>query len=115
MGLFRRRREDDAARLDERSLRQLAKQGADLTKPRRVVHRLAFPHRDAATAAAETIRADGWRVHLDASAFGSSWIVRAEAERVVSRASCARDREWFGSVARAGDGDYDGWEASATP
>jgi hypothetical protein len=115
VGLFRRRREDEAARLDERSLKVLAKQGADLTKPRLVVHRLTFPDRDAATAAADTLRADGWTVHVDASAFGSTWVARAEAERMVSAASCARDRERFGSVARSGGGDYDGWEASATP
>jgi hypothetical protein len=54
-------------------------------------------------------------MHVDASAFGSSWIARAEAERVVSAASCARDRERFGSVARTGGGDYDGWEAAAEP
>ena len=115
MGLFRRRRQDETARLDERSLKILTKQGADLTKPRRIVHRLTFPDRNDAVAAADTIRVDGWRVQLDASAFGSSWIVRAEADRVVSSASCAHDREWFGSIARRGGGDYDGWEASATP
>jgi hypothetical protein len=115
MGLFRGRRESEAARLDERSLRILAKQGADLTKPRRVVHRLTFPDRDSATAAADTLRAEAWNVTVDQSAFGSTWVARAEAERVVSAATCARDRERFGLVARSGGGDYDGWEASATP
>lgn len=106
---------DEAARLDERSLKVLTKKGADLTRPRLVVHRLTFPDRDAATAAADTLRAEGWSVHVDASAFGSTWVMRAEAERVVSAASCARDREWFGSVARRGAGEYGGWEASAEP
>ncbi len=93
----------------------LAKRGADLVKPRLLVHRLTFPGHDAAAAAVDALRADGWDVYVDASAFGSSWIVRAEAERVVSIASGARDRERFGSVARTGGGDYDGWEAAETP
>ena len=111
MGLFRRRRRDEATRLDEMALRSLERRGVDLSQPVRVVHRLNVPSRDAAESVAASLREDGWRVATDAAAFGSAWIVRAEAQRVLTAASSAADRDRISMLARSQGGDYDGWEA----
>jgi hypothetical protein len=111
LGLFRRRKGDDAARLDARALQALERRGVDLARPLRVAHRMNLPDRGSAEAAAGTLRGEGWNVATDATAFGSGWVVRAERERVLTPASCAADRERFQALARAGAGDYNGWEA----
>ncbi len=105
----------EAARVDELTLKALRDQGADLSQPRRVMHHLRFPSREAALAVAESMRADGYTVALDRSAIGETWLARAETTAVVSAESCARDRARFVILAAASGGEYDGWEASATP
>jgi len=93
-------------------MRALERRGVDLSNPLRVVHRMNFPDRHTAEAAAATLRDEGWSVATDAMAFGSGSVVRAERERVLTPASCAADRERFQALVRAGAGDYDGWEAA---
>jgi hypothetical protein len=115
MPLFRRRERASKADLDARTLEVLRDNGADLSQPRHVLHYLYFPHRDAAMAAAETLRAEGWTVAVDASAFANNWLARAETTMVVSAESCARDRARFTALVAASGGEYDGWEASASP
>ena len=105
----------EAARLDELTLRALQDRGADLLQPRHVTHHLHFPSREVALAVAESMRADGYTVALDRSAIGETWLARAETTAVVSAESCARDRARFVVLAAASGGEYDGWEASATP
>ena len=90
MGLFRRRsREDEIARMDTLTLEALQRNGADLSQPRHVLHSMYFPTREAANSAGDALRADGWIVVVD--------------------------RARFTALARAGGGEYDGWEASASP
>jgi hypothetical protein len=115
MGLFRRREPPSGAELDAWTLKELERQGADLSKPRHVLHHLHFHGRDDAVAAAGVLRGEGWTAAADASLVGSSWLVRAEGERVVSAESCARDRARMTGLAAMNGGEYDGWEASATP
>jgi hypothetical protein len=116
MGLFRRRsREDEVARTDALTLQTLQQNGADLSLPRHVLHYLYYPTREAADAAANALRAEGLIVVVDRAAVGSTWLARAETNAIVSVESCALDRARFTALARAGGGEYDGWEASASP
>jgi hypothetical protein len=115
MGLFKRRERTSIAELDGRTLDALRRAGADLSQPRHVLHFLYFPNREDAVAAADVLRAEGWTVVVDAAAVGSNWLARAEGTRVVSAESCARDRERFTALTSASGGEYDGWEASASP
>jgi len=103
---------EDADRL---ALRQLAGRGADLSKPRHVVHFLYFASEAEARAAAEAI-GDAWRTVLEAPAESSEqWCVKADGHRTMSFETASAFRSWFDDIARRHGGEYDGWEAAAKP
>ena len=122
MRLFRRDRADrrpgktpqDA---DKLALRRLKMVGADLSLPRHVIHFLLFESESDARAAAATIEAGGaWTTHVDApSETLEEWSVRVDGHRIVGPETVAAFRAQFVQIARAHNGEYDGWEAAAKP
>jgi hypothetical protein len=122
MRLFRRNRADrrpgktpqDA---DKLALRRLKMVGADLSLPRHVIHFLLFESESDARAAAATIDAGGaWTTHVDApSETLEEWSVRVDGHRIVGAETVAAFRAQFVQIARAHNGEYDGWEAAAKP
>jgi hypothetical protein len=101
---------------DALALRQLESRGANMTKPRHVVHFLLFGDEADATAASETIRATSWRTSVEPpTETRAEWAVRADDERVVSADTVASYRSWFEQIAVQHRGEYDGWEAKAKP
>jgi len=122
MRLFRRDRADrrpgktprDA---DKLALRRLKMVGADLSLPRHVIHFLLFESESDARAAAATIDAGGaWTTHVDApSETLEEWSVRVDGHRIVGAETVAAFRAQFVQIARAHNGEYDGWEAAAKP
>jgi len=122
MRLFRRDRADrrpgktpqDA---DKLALRRLKIVGADLSLPRHVIHFLLFESESDARAAAATIEAGGaWTTHVDApSETLEEWSVRVDGHRIVGAETVAAFRAQFVQIARAHNGEYDGWEAAAKP
>jgi hypothetical protein len=101
---------------DSLALRQLAGRGADLTKPRHVIHFLYFADEADARAAAEAIGEASWTtaVHPPTDAI-AEWSVKADAHRTVGPETVAAFRTWFEQVAAQHGGEYDGWEAAAKP
>lgn len=104
------------AEADDLVLRQLSGLGADLTRPRHVIHFLYFGNEASATAAADDIRNGGYETTLT-SPDGTipQWSVRAESHRVTDRSTVEAFRAWFERIAGEHDGEYDGWEAAAEP
>ena len=101
---------------DSLALRQLAGRGADLTKPRHIVHFVLFSDEASARAAGEAIEAGGWGATIEPpSEAGAEWSVKADGHRTVGPDTVAAFRSWFENVASAHGGEYDGWEASAKP
>ena len=101
---------------DALALRQLAGRGADLSKPRHVVHFIYFQGPEDAHAAAETIEAASWRAAVEPPQEPiAEWCVRADGERVVGAETISAFRSWFEHVAAEHQGEYDGWEAAAKP
>lgn len=101
---------------DSLALRQLAGRGADLSKPRHVIHYLYFATEEDARSAAEAITEAAWTTAVDppSEAIGQ-WCVKADAHRTVAPDTVAAFRSWFESVAAEHRGEYDGWEAAAKP
>jgi hypothetical protein len=101
---------------DDLLLRQLAGLGADLTRPRHVLHFLYFDDEADATAAAAVTRRAGYETTVtEPDENIAQWSVRAEAHRVVDRTTVEAFRTWFEELAREHHGEYDGWEAAAEP
>ncbi len=101
---------------DALALRQLAGRGANLTKPRHVIHFLLFENEDDAEAAADAIRGTSWNAHVEPPAESrAEWTVRADDDRIVSVDTVAAYRSWFEQIASQHDGEYDGWEAKDKP
>lgn len=101
-------------------LGQLSKAGADISKPREVVHYLYLPSQDSANRAAEALREQGYEADAQRAANAASnppnpWLVLARVERVVNGESVESMRCAFEKLAVEYDGDYDGWEAAAHP
>lgn len=100
---------------DALALRQLAGRGADLAKPRHVIHFLYFAREEDARAATEAI-GDAWTTKITPPGETiTDWTVEADGHRTVGPETVAAFRSWFEAVAAAHDGEYDGWEASAKP
>lgn len=101
---------------DALALRQLAARGANMTKPRHVVHFLLFEDEADARAASETIRATSWSARVEPpTETRVEWTVRADDDRILSAETIASYRSWFEQVAAQHHGEYDGWEAKAKP
>ena len=101
---------------DQLVLRQLTSRGADLTKPRHVIHYLYFAEENDALAAAATIDQAEWDTTVQPPGDTiEEWSLRAEGYRVIGAATVEAFRAWFEQIARDPRGEYDGWEASAKP
>jgi hypothetical protein len=104
---------DDA---DQISVRQLAAMGADLSQPRQIVHFLEFGSEQSAREAAVALERGGYEAAItEPDEDTLHWSVRAEGHRVVDGTTVAAFRGWFEELARAHEGDYEGWEASRKP
>lgn len=102
--------------LDQVILAQLLGRGADLTRPRHVLHFLYFETEHAAGEAAETVRAAGYDATVVPPDEGTGqWSLRAEGSRVVDFSTVPAFRAFFERVGEANEGEYDGWEAAAEP
>jgi len=115
--LFRRGGYSSPEEGDQLVLEQLRSAGADLTKPREVLHYLHARTREDAERAAPQVRAAGYEVELrepdpEDLATSHPWIVIATTHAVVSSDSVAETRAFFERVAGEVDGEYDGWEAA---
>lgn len=103
---------EDADRL---ALRQLAGRGADLSKPRHVIHYLYFSSERDATEAAVAI-GEAWKTQIEAPNEDiGQWCLKADGDRTLSPETVSAFRAWFDELASGHRGEYDGWEAAAKP
>jgi hypothetical protein len=101
---------------DALALRQLTARGANMTKPRHVIHFLLFDNEEHARAASDAITSTSWSAKVEPpTETRTEWTVRAEDERIVSADTISTYRTWFEQIADQHHGEYDGWEAKAKP
>ena len=111
-----RQKPPPAPELDRLILRQLQSLGADLTRPRHLLHFLYFADEASAKLASQAVESAGHEVTLTApDEKVTQWSVRAEATRVVDHSNVGGFRAQFEQVAAEHGGEYDGWEAAAEP
>jgi hypothetical protein len=100
---------------DALALRQLAGRGADLAKPRHVIHFLYFTREEDARVAADAIDSTWTTKVTPPGETITDWTVEADGHRTVGPETVAAFRSWFEAIAAAHGGEYDGWEAAAKP
>lgn len=98
----------------------LLKAGADLSQPREVLHYFYFSNEVNAESVAAELRRSGFVVEgpCQAGAAGETpnqWRVIAKTVTVVSLDSAYEHTSRFRALANQSRGEYDGWEAAATP
>jgi hypothetical protein len=103
---------------DQAVLKQLRKIGANLSKPREVIHFLYFPTQVAAEQASTQLRGEGYAIDVRPAANADQnppnpWLMEARIRAVVDETTVAPMRARFEQLAEAGSGEYDGWEAAA--
>ena len=103
---------------DQAVLKELRKIGANLSKPREVIHFLYFPTQVAAEKAATQLRGEGYAIDVRPAANAGEnppnpWLMEARIHAVVDETEVGPMRAKFESLADAGSGEYDGWEAAA--
>jgi hypothetical protein len=104
------------AEADRITLRKLQGMGADLTRPREILHFLELPSEAAAAGASdELVRAGYTPTTTAATEPGAGWTVRAQAMRVVDATTVPAVRAWFEALAARHGGVYEGWEVSPRP
>jgi len=109
---------DTADEGDRLIIDQLRSLGADLSKPREVLHYLYVPTEAAAADAGQEARSQGYTTEVKPAAGPpgpNPWLVLATKDEVISVASARASREAFTAMAATHGGEYDGWEAAATP
>jgi hypothetical protein len=118
-GVFQRLfgpRKKDARAADLGIIAQLQKLGADLRQPRDTVVYLYFKTEDGAKVAADQLRLHEFDAKVRPAAAGKvPWAVIANRDYVVNSDSIQELSAIAEQAARAGDGEYDGWEAAARP
>jgi regulator of RNase E activity RraB len=118
------RRKPDAASYttpaegDRLVIGELRRAGADLSRPREVLHYLYLPTEDAAKQARDTLRSEGYTAEVRPAADAETgvpnqWLALARIETVVDEAMIDRARERLELLAVEHGGEYDGWEAAA--
>ena len=105
---------------DKMILEQLKVAGADLEKPREVLHYLYLPTQQASHHVARELRAQGFEVTERPSADAAShppnpWLILARKVMIANAKSIETMRTEFEKFAKENHGDYDGWEAAAKP
>jgi hypothetical protein len=103
---------------DRMIVQQLRGLGANLSLPREVLHYLYLPTEPAAAAASEELRKAGFTTKISPAAGPTGpnpWLVLATTEEIVSVESARVARETFTAIAATHGGEYDGWEAGASP
>lgn len=106
---------DEGDRLILEELRSL---GADLSKAREVLHYLYLPTEAAAAEASQEARHQGYTTEIRPAAGPpgpNPWLVLATKDEILSVESARASREAFTALGTAHGGEYDGWEAGATP
>jgi len=105
---------------DREVLAQLRHAGADLDRPREVVHFLYVPSQEASRKAAETLRLHGYSVEERPAADAAKkppnpFLVKATSETTLNPWAVQQFRQLFEQLAATHAGEYDGWEAAAQP
>jgi hypothetical protein len=110
---WKKKEPEPAVDLDQLTLEQLAKTGADLSREREAIFYLYVPE-GAAEGAAGELRAGGFDVEAGPSAGEDEarWCVTAVKVMRVDAATIAAERRRFEELAARHGGDFDGWEAA---
>jgi hypothetical protein len=103
---------------DKQVLKQLRRLGANLSRPREIVHFLYFPTQVAAEQASHQLRGEGYMIDVRPAANADEnppnpWLMEARNYAVVDESNVQAMRQKFEGLAEAGGGEYDGWEAAA--
>src|SRR5215211_469948 len=115
---FFRRKPDEAAppatraEGDQLVLRKLRRAGANLSRPREVIHFLYFPTQVAAEKAATQLRGEGYAIDVRPAANAAEnppnpWLMEARIHAVIDETTVAPMRAKFEDLAAAGSGEYD--------
>jgi regulator of RNase E activity RraB len=105
---------------DRAIMGQLRYLGADLDRPREVIHYLYLPSADASRKAAEALRQEGYSVEERPAADAAEqppnpFLVLARSEIALNPWAVQQFRQLFEQLASHFSGEYDGWEAAAQP
>jgi len=100
---------------DQDVIDQLRAAGADLSQPRDVRYYLYVPDETGARQVAADVSAAGRAVSVEPAAVGSDWLVLVSETVVVDLATMQARAAEFGEAVERFGGEYDGWEAAASP
>lgn len=101
---------------DDRTVIEALRQaGADLSLPRDVRHYLYVPNEKIAAFLGPRIEQIGYTVETSQEAEGPRWLILISGIQVVTEDEIASSRETFEGLAKKAGGEYDGWEAAASP
>ncbi|HXT26225.1 MAG TPA: ribonuclease E inhibitor RraB [Candidatus Eisenbacteria bacterium] len=94
---------------EEEVLKTLRANGSDVTKAHEFEFYVNVPERRNAVLVADKIKESGYNTELSRS--GRHWLVVAKKSFVPVKGHLADQARFFGELAAAVHGDFDGWEA----
>lgn len=112
--MFRRKPQPDSIQLDQATLDQLRRSGADLSRATTIRHYVYVPNEICARHAASRFADDGYHTEVRAGITTPDWLALVATRAVPSLATIASQRRYFETVAKDLGGRYDGWEAAVS-
>jgi hypothetical protein len=98
--------------LDGQVLKQLTEAGSDLSRPHNIEFYLHFPDKEHAERACRTLSMDGYNGEVDSTGKGSGFMCGLTKRLVPSYRTMVNIRQRMDGLAKAGNGEYDGWGTS---
>lgn len=101
-----------SAAFQKEVLRQLRRNGSDLSMPHDFEFFIYLPTKAIANAVASQIRRTGFAAaEVSRAGSGNGWLCIASKSLVPSAADLSKHARFFERLAAAGGGEFDGWEA----
>src|SRR5947199_10208279 len=100
--------------VEQETLRDLAKAGANVSRPTEIITYRYDPDEARGRRAAWELLEAGYRVEVRPAATRPSWLTLAKIDVIPSSDNIAMIRQRFEALASQVGGEYDGWEAAVT-
>ena len=99
----------------DKIINQLQEHGSDTSREHIFNFYLYFPEKESADKARDAIRDYGLQAKVEFGADNKNWLCLAQKQMIPDKTTLDQLLNYFESLAKSLNGEYDGWEASIVP
>jgi regulator of RNase E activity RraB len=99
---------------DADAIAELRAEGVDLNQPQTIDFAFLFPDLESAERLAPKLQAKGFQTRIRPAGGGQDYLLYARMQILITRDAMAEWRRQFEAMAKAENGEYDGWGSPST-